>query len=190
MRQQMRHLLPSLGCRRLRRGRRGLLGPASFAEPTTEGVMLSIARGFAVAAAAALLAAPAAFARADTKFGPDLRVQGQGVGQGATTSVALNLTLSPSYSTRKPGVVVTMTSCNNASLKLLRRIGRLGAGQSLRGRTGRIVWSLTSVPGKPAKPKLALRLAAPNNASKLCVRASMYDNYTRKTINIRTPIPL
>jgi len=147
-------------------------------------------RSFAVAGAVALLAAPAAFARTDTKFGPDLRVQGQGQGTAATTSVALNLTLSPSYSTRKPGVVVTMTSCNNATLKLLRRVGGLGAGQSLRTRPGRIVWSLSTVPGKPAKPKLALKLAAPNNTSKLCVRASMYDNYTRKTINIRTPIPL
>jgi hypothetical protein len=149
-----------------------------------------LARGFAVAAAAALLAAPAAFARADTKFGPDLRVQGQGQGQTATTSVALNLTLTPSYATSKPGVVVTMTSCNNASLKLLRRIGSLGSGQTLRARPGRIVWSLSAVPGKPAKPKLALKLAAPANKSKLCVRASMYDNYTRKTITIRTPIPL
>jgi hypothetical protein len=147
-------------------------------------------RSLVVAAAIALLAAPAAFARTETKFGPDLRVQGQGQGQTATTSVALNLTLSPSYSTSKPGVVVTMTSCNNASLKLLRRIGGLGAGQSLRARPGRIVWSLSAVPGKPAKPKLALKLAAPTNKSKLCVRTSMYDNYTRKTINISTPIPL
>ena len=152
--------------------------------------MSILARGFAVAGAVALLAAPAAFARADTKFGPDLRVQGQGQGQTATSSVALNLTLSPSYSTRKPGVVVTMTTCNNASLKLIRRIGRLGAGQSLRARPGRIVWSLRTVPGKPAKPKLALKLAVPANKSKLCVRSSMYDNYTKKTIAINTPIPL
>jgi hypothetical protein len=149
-----------------------------------------LARGFAVAGAVALLAAPAAFARADTKFGPDLRVQGQGEGRFTTSSVALNLTLSPSYATRKPGVVVTMTSCNNATLKLLRRVGGLGAGQSLRARPGRIVWSLSTVPGKPARPKLALKLAAPKGKSKLCVRASMYDNYTKKTININTPIPL
>jgi hypothetical protein len=149
-----------------------------------------LARGFAVAGAVALLAAPAAFARADTKFGPDLRVQGQGEGQFTTSSVALNLTLTPSYSTRKPGVVVTMTSCNNATLKLLRRVGGLGAGQSLRARPGRIVWSLSTVPGTPARPKLALKLAAPKGKSKLCVRASMYDNYTKKTININTPIPL
>src|SRR5690348_13693754 len=110
------------------------MGPGTLATPPTEGVTLSIlARGFAVAGALALLAAPAAFARTDTKFGPDLRVQGQGQGQPATTSVALNLTLSPSYSTPKPGVVVTMTSCNNATLKLIQRVGRLGAGQSLRG---------------------------------------------------------
>ena len=152
--------------------------------------MSILARGFAVAGAVALLAAPAAFARADTKFGPDLRVQGQGEGQFTTSSVALNLTLTPSYSTRKPGVVVTMTSCNNATLKLLRRVGGLGAGQSLRARPGRIVWSLSTVPGTPARPKLALKLAAPKGKSKLCVRASMYDNYTKKTININTPIPL
>jgi len=147
-------------------------------------------RSLVVAAAIALLAAPAAFARTDTKFGPDLRVQGQGQGLTTTTSVAFNLTLSPSYSTPKPGVVVTMTSCNNASLKLLRRVGGLGAGQSLQAQPGRIVWRLSAVPGKPAKPKLALKLAAPTNKPKLCVRASMYDNYTRKTINISTPIPL
>jgi hypothetical protein len=151
---------------------------------------LSILRGFAVASAVALLAVPAALARSDTKFGPDLRVQGQGEGEFTTSSVALNLTLSPSYSTRKPGVVVTMTSCNNAKLKLLRRVGGLGSGQSLHARTGQIVWTLKNVPGKPAKPKLALKLVAPKGQSKLCVRASMYDNYTKKTININTPIPL
>ena len=152
--------------------------------------MSILPRSLVVAAAIALLAAPAAFARAETKFGPDLRVQGQGQGLTTTTSVALNLTLSPSYSTSKPGVVVTMTSCNNASLKLLRHVGSLGAGQSLHAQPGRIVWRLSAVPGKPAKPKLALKLAAPTNKSKLCIRSSMYDNYTRKTINIRTPIPL
>jgi hypothetical protein len=161
------------------------------AQRTTEGVTLSILpTSFAVAAAVALLAAPAALARADTKFGPDLRVVGQAEGETATTSVALNLTLSPSYSTRKPGVVVTMTSCNNALLKLLRRVGSLGSGQSLQAKPGRIVWNVASIPGKPAKPKLSLKLAAPKGRSKLCVRTSMYDNYTRKTINIRTPIPL
>jgi len=151
---------------------------------------LSILRGFVVAGAVALLAVPAALARTDTKFGPDLRVVGQGQGASATTSVALNLTLSPSYATSKPGVVVTMTSCNNASLKLLRRVGGLGSGQSLRSRPGRIVWTLSSVPGKPAKPKLSLKLAAPTGKSQLCVRSSMYDNFTKKTIAIRTPIPL
>jgi len=151
---------------------------------------LSILRGFVVAGAVALLAVPAALARTDTKFGPDLRVVGQGQGASATTSVALNLTLSPSYATSKPGVVVTMTSCNNASLKLLRRNGSLGSGQSLRSRPGRIVWTLASVPGKPAKPKLSLKLAAPTGKSQLCVRSSMYDNYTKRTIAIRTPIPL
>ena len=151
---------------------------------------MSILRGFVVAGAVALLAVPAALARTDTKFGPDLRVVGQGQGASATTSVALNLTLSPSYATSKPGVVVTMTSCNNASLKLLRRNGSLGSGQSLRSRPGRIVWTLASVPGKPAKPKLSLKLAAPTGKSQLCVRSSMYDNYTKRTIAIRTPIPL
>jgi hypothetical protein len=152
--------------------------------------MLSIRRGFLVAGAVALLAVPVALARADTRFGPDLRVVGQGEGRTTTTSVALNLTLSPSYATSKPGVVVTMTSCNKASLKLLRRVGALGSGQSLRSRPGKIVWTLVSVPGKPAKPKLSLKLAAPTNTSKLCVRSSMYDNYTKQTINIRTPVPL
>ena len=55
-----------------------------------------------VAGAVVLLATPAAFARTDTKFGPDLRVVGQGEGSTATTtSVALNLTLSPSYSSQQ-----------------------------------------------------------------------------------------
>jgi hypothetical protein len=138
----------------------------------------------------ALLAAPAADTRIETKFGPDLRVVGQGTGQPKTTAVALNLTLSPSYATSKPGVVVTMTSCNNASLKLLRRVSRLGSAQRLRARRGRIVWSLASVPGKPAKPQLRLRLAVPAGKAKLCVRSWMYDNYTKTTVNVSTPIPL
>ena len=152
--------------------------------------MSILLRGLVVAAAAALLAAPAAVSRADTKFGPDLRVEGQAGGRSATTAVALNLTLRPSYATRKPGVVVTMTSCNNASLKLLRRVSPLGSGQSLRARLGRIVWSVASVPAKPAKPALRLQLRVPSGKAKLCVRSSMYDNYTKKTIDITTPIPL
>ena len=152
--------------------------------------MSILLRGLVVVAAVVLLAAPAANAGADTRFGPDLRVEGQGVGQPNTTAIALNLTLTPYYATRKPGVVVTMTSCNNASLKLLRRVSRLGSGQSLRARRGRIVWSVASIPGKPAKPALRLRLAVPTGKPKLCVRSSMYDNYTKKTINISTPIPL
>ena len=143
-----------------------------------------------MAGAVALLVVPAAFAQTETKFGPDLRVVGQGVGQFKTTAVALNLTLSPSYATSKPGVVVTMTSCNNASLKLLRHVGSLGSGQSLHAKPGRIVWSVASVPGKPARPKLSLQLGVPTGKAKLCVRSSMYDNYTKKTININTPIPL
>jgi hypothetical protein len=147
-------------------------------------------RILAVAGSVTLLMAPAALARTDTKFGPDLRVVGQAEGETATTRVALILTLTPSYSTRRPGVVVTMTSCNNASLRLLRRIGSLGSGQTLRARPGRIVWNVASVPAKPAKPKLSLKLAVPKRKSKLCVRTSMFDNYTRKTISIRSPIPL
>ena len=153
--------------------------------------MSFLAKGIVVAGAVALLATPAAFARIDTKFGPDLRVVGQAEGSTATTtSVALNLTVTPSYSSQKPGVVVTMTSCNNTSLKLLRRLNRLGPGQTLRVHPGQIVWSLAKVPARPAKPRLSLRLKAPANKPKLCVRSSMYDNYTKKTIAINTPIPL
>ena len=84
-----------------------------------------------------------------------------------------------------------MTSCNNATLKLLRHVGSLGSGQSLHARTGSIVWSLSSVPGKPAEAEASrLKLAAPKDKAKLCVRASMYDNYTKKTIKHDTPIPL
>jgi len=143
-------------------------------------------RALVVLCAAASLAVPAAYAQTATKYGPDLQVTGQGQGKFKTTSVALHVTLTPSYATAKPGVVVTMRSCGG-SLKLLRRSG---GGGSLHASQGKLVWALSAVPGKPAKPKLNLTLAAPKGRKTLCVSTSMYDNYTRKTVSIRTPIQL
>ena len=152
--------------------------------------MSILPRTFVVVAVAALLTASAAFAHTATKYGPDLRVVGQGQGKTSTTSVALNLTLSPFYASAKPGVVVTMRNCTGAALKLIRRSGGLGAGQSLHAASGRLVWNVSSVPGKPAKPKLGLILAPPKGKSTLCVATSMFDNYTHQTVSIRTAIPL
>ena len=148
--------------------------------------MKILPRAFVAVCAAACLAAPAAFAHTATRYGPDLEVSGQGQGKYTTSSVALHVKLSPSYSTAKPGVVVTMRSCGGA-LKLLRRSG---GGGSLHASKGTLVWTLSSVPGRPAKPQLNLTLAAPKGRKTLCVSTSMYDNYTRKTVNIRTPIKL
>jgi hypothetical protein len=131
----------------------------------------------------ALVVAPAALAE---KFGPDLRVEGQSL----TTSVALTVRLSPSYSTSKPGVTVTMTKCGAAQVRLVRRLGGLGSGQTFRASAGKLVWTLASVPAKPAKPTLNLRLAVPKGAKTLCVRTSMYDSYTKQTVNVTNRIPL
>lgn len=139
-----------------------------------------------VVVCAACVAVPAAFAQTATKYGPDLTVTGQGQGKFTTSSVALHVTLSPSYSTSKPGVVVTMRSCGG-SLRLLRRAG---GGGSLHASKGKLVWTLSAVPGRPAKPQLNLTLAAPKGLNTLCVSTSMYDNYTRKTVTLRTPIDL
>jgi hypothetical protein len=150
-------------------------------------VTLSIfPRAIVVVCAAACIAVPAAFAQTATKYGPELQVTGQGQGTYTTSSVALHVKLSPSYSTSKPGVVVTMRSCGG-SLKVLRRSG---GGGSLLATKGKLVWSLSAVPGRPAKPQLNLILATPKGRKTLCVSTSMYDNYTRKTVNVRTSIPL
>jgi hypothetical protein len=143
-------------------------------------------RTLVVVCAAACLAAPAAVAQTATKYGPDLQVTGQGQGKFTTSSVALHVTLSPSYSTSKPGVVVTMRSCGG-TLKLLRRSG---GGGSLHASKGKLVWALAAVPGRPAKPKLNLILAAPKGRKTLCVSTSMYDSYTRKTVKLATVVPL
>ena len=151
--------------------------------------MSILPRTLIASCAVALVAVPAALAHSLTKYGPDLTVLGQGVGATSTTSVSLKLTLSPSYPTAKPGVVVTMTKCNGGKLKLLSR-SSLGAGQSLAAGNGKIVWHVSSVPGRPAKPKLSLSVAAPQGPKTLCVSTSMYDNYTRKTIRLATVVPL
>jgi len=154
-------------------------------------VTLSILpRTFAVVATAALLTASAAFAQTATKYGPEIRVVGQGQGLHSTTSVALHVTLTPSYASAKPGVVVTMRNCTGVPLKLIRRSGGLGAGQSLRASSGQLVWSVSTVPGKPSKPKLGLIIAPPTGKKTLCVSTSMYDSYTRQTVHLRTAVPL
>jgi len=131
----------------------------------------------------AMVVAPAALADI---FGPDLTVAGQSL----TTSVALTVNLAPSYNKPKPGVVVTMTNCGSGGLKVVRRIGTLGANQTFRASSGKIVWTVKTVPAKPAKPKLSLRLAIPKSGKTLCVRTSMYDNYTKKTVKATNRIPL
>jgi hypothetical protein len=141
----------------------------------------------AVGALASLAVVPGAFARSTDLFGPDLRV----AGQSATNGVTFTLVLSPSYNTAKPGVTVTMTTCGQGpKIRLLRRLGGLGQGQSLQARPGRIVWNVASVPARPAKAKLRLRLASPQGRSSLCVHTSMYDRYTKSTIDLTNRVPL
>ena len=141
----------------------------------------------ALGALAALAVVPGAFARSTDLFGPDLRVSGQSV----TNAVAFTLVLSPSYTTAKPGVTVTMTTCGQGpKIRLVRRLGALGNGQSLQARPGRIVWSVANVPAKPAKAKLRLRLASPQGRKSLCVHTSMYDQYTKSTIDLTNKVPL
>jgi hypothetical protein len=137
----------------------------------------------------ALLVAPTALAHPTDIFGPDVRVEGQSV----TSAVAFTITISPSYSTPKPGVTVTMTNCKSgqrAPIRLVRRIGTLGPNQSLRARPGKLVWNLSSVPAKPAKPTLRLRLAIPKGVNTFCTFTSVYDTFTKDTVNITTRVPL
>ena len=139
-----------------------------------------------VGAIVALMLAPAAPA---DLFGPDLKVEGQS----KTKNVAFTLVLSPSYTTSKPGVTVTMTNCKSgqkAPIRLLSRSGGLGAGRSLQAHPGKIVWTLSAVPAKPAKPKLRMRLAIPAGAKKFCLQTSMYDSFTKSTVNMTTRVPL
>jgi hypothetical protein len=137
----------------------------------------------------ALLVVPAALARSNEIFGPDLRVEGQS----KTSTVAFTVILIPSYSTAKPGVKVTMTNCKSgqkAPIRLVRRAGGLGAGRSLQAHPGKIVWSLNSVPAKPAKPKLHLWLAVPKGVKNFCLHTSMYDNNTKTTVNVNNRVPI
>ena len=153
---------------------------------------MSSFRKAAIVAAGGLVAAlvaPLALAHSNFLYGPDLRVEGQG----KTGNVAFKFTLTPSYSSPKPGVRVTMTNCKTgqqAPIRLIRRVGALGANQSLQAHPGKIVWNVGSVPAKPARAKLRLRLAVPNGVSKFCSFVSMYDTYTKKTTNIRMRVPL
>jgi hypothetical protein len=137
----------------------------------------------------ALLVVPAALARSNEIFGPDLRVEGQS----KTSTVAFTVIPIPSCSTAKPGVKVTMTNCKSgqkAPIRLVRRFGTLGPGRSLQARPGKIVWTLTHVPGKPARPKLRMRLAVPKGVKTFCLHTSMYDMFTKTTVNITNRVPI
>jgi hypothetical protein len=146
----------------------------------------------AIVAAGALVAAlvvPVALAHSTFRYGPDLRVEGQT----KTGDVAFTFTLTPSYSSPKPGVRVTLSNCKTgkqAPIRVLRRIGPLGAGQTLSGRRGKYVWSVPTVPAKPVQPKLRLRMALPAVGAKFCLLTSMYDSYTKQTVNQTTRVPL
>jgi hypothetical protein len=143
----------------------------------------------ALAIAGALIVLPVAPAALADIFGPDLRVEGQRL----KTTVGLTVFILPSYSTPKPGVTVTMTNCKfgqRAPIRLVRRFGTLGSGQSLHGRPGNLVWELKTVPAKPAKPKLRLGLAVPKGVKTFCIQTSMYDNFTKKIVKTTNRVPL
>jgi hypothetical protein len=140
----------------------------------------------ALALAGAFIVLPVAPAALADIFGPDLRVEGQSL----TSSVEFTVRLTPHYSTPKPGVIVTMTNCpsgQQAPIRLVRRFGTLG---SLRARPGKLVWSLESIPAKPATRKLRLRLAVPKGVTKFCLHTSMYDNFTKTTVNTNNRVPV
>ena len=139
-----------------------------------------------VGALIALLVVPAALARSNDIFGPDLRV----VGQSKTSTVAFDVILSPSYRKAKPGVKVTMTNCKSGQKAPIRLVSRSGSLGSVQARPGKIVWTLNSVPGKPAKPKLSMRLAVPNGVKKFCLATSMYDSYTKTTVKVTNRVPI
>ena len=142
-----------------------------------------------VGAFIALLVAPTALAQPTSISGPGFTVEGQRV----KNAVAFSLIVIPSNSTPKPGVTVTMTNCKSgqqAPIRLIRRVGALGANQSLQAHPGKIVWNVGSVPAKPARAKVRLRLAIPNGVKRFCSFVSMYDTYTKKTTNIRMRVPL
>jgi hypothetical protein len=137
----------------------------------------------------ALLLAPTALARPTSISGPGFTVEGQRV----NNVVVLALIVIPSNSTPKPGVVVTLTNCKQgqrAPIRLVRRIGRLGPNQSLSAHPGKIVWTVGTVPARPTKPTLRLRLALPAGTTRFCAFASMHDTYTKTTTNIKTRVPL
>jgi len=143
----------------------------------------------AAGALVAALVAPLALAHSNFLYGPDLRVEGQG----KAGNVAFTFILTPSYSSPKPGVRVTMTNCKTgkqAPIRLIRRVGPLGAGQTLSGHAGKYVWTVPTVPAKPVRPKLRLRMAIPTGPVSFCLLTSMYDSYTKSTVNQTTRVPL
>ena len=83
-----------------------------------------------------------------------------------------------------------MTNCKSgqqAPIRLVRRFGSLG---SLRARPGKLVWNLAIIPAKPAKRKLRLRLAVPKGVTKFCLHTSMYDKFTKTTVNTNNRVPI
>jgi hypothetical protein len=140
----------------------------------------------ALAIAGAFIVLPVAPAALADIFGPDLRVEGQSL----TATVEFTVVLTPSYSTPKPGVIVTMTNCKSgqqAPIRLVRRFGSLG---SLRARPGKLVWTLETIPAKPVKRKLRLRLAVPKGVKTFCLHTSMYDKFTKTTVNTNNRVPI
>jgi hypothetical protein len=153
----------------------------SFSFPRTGAVVVILS--------VALLAAQGALGQAAKLFPPDLGVEGQSL----DTSVAFALIVTPSYSTPKPGVTVTMTNCKHgqrAPIRVLRRAG-VHPGETLRIRPGKIVWDIKTLPGKPKKRKIRLWLAIPANASStFCTTTTMYDKLTKNSATITTRVPL
>jgi len=60
----------------------------------------------------------------------------------------------------------------------------------LRAKPGKLVWSLESIPAKPATRKLRLRLAVPAGVRKFCLHTSMYDKFTKTTVNTNNTVPV
>ena len=137
----------------------------------------------------AVLVAPTALADPTSISGPAFQVEGQRV----KNRVAFTLIVIPSNSTPKPGVTVTMTNCKSgqkAPIRLVRRIGTLGANPSLQAHPGKLVWNVTTVPARPARARIHLRLAIPTGVKKFCAFTSMYDTYTKTTTTVTSRVPL
>lgn len=137
----------------------------------------------------AMLAAQGALGGSAKLFPPDLGVEGQSLG----TSVEFGLIITPSYSTPKPGVTVTMTNCKHGQRAPIRVVRRAGVhpGETLSVKPGKVVWNVKTLPGKPKKRKVRLWFAIPANVgSTFCAVTTMYDKLTKNSATITTRVPL